>query len=110
MHVESPSAALEEMGNPDFSESDSIKEDKFDNKDNIPIWLMDCPKDEVGNWYSISAWTAAMKVAHSIDHRGINRTLETAKCLFKDLDLDIPNDSRDSVMDYIQKCITCLKL
>ena len=51
-----------------------------------------------------------MKVAHWIDHRGINRTLETAKCLFKYLDLDIPNDARGSVIDYIQKCITRLKL
>ena len=51
-----------------------------------------------------------MKVAHGIDHRGINRTLETAKCLFKGIDLDIPNYSRGSVMDYINKCITCLKL
>ena len=79
-------------------------------KNNILAWLKDCPKDKEGNWDPISAWTAAMKVAHSIDHRGIYRTLETAKCLFKDVDLDIPNDSRGSVMDYISKFITCLKL
>ena len=50
-------------------ENDSIKEKEFEDNDDIPIWLKDCPKCEEGNLDSISIRTAAMKVAHGIDHR-----------------------------------------
>ena len=44
IQIKSPPAALEDLGDSTFGESDSEEEGKNEKENNIPTWLKDCPE------------------------------------------------------------------